>query len=79
MLAVLLVVCGWLLSPGELRGVGSSAAAAVASMSNVLYARGAGYFAPATEKNPLLMTWSLGVEEQFYLVVPLLCFRRFCW
>ncbi len=72
MLAVLLVVCGWLFSPYELRGVGSSAAAAVASVSNILFSRGAGYFAARSEDNPLLMTWSLGVEEQFYLVVPLL-------
>lgn len=37
-----------------------------------------GYFAPTLEVNPLLHTWSLGVEEQYYLLFPvmlLLCYR----
>ncbi|MEZ5270558.1 MAG: hypothetical protein R2789_19120 [Microthrixaceae bacterium] len=33
-----------------------------------------GYFAVATELNPLLHTWSLSVEEQFYFVIPMLLF-----
>jgi hypothetical protein len=32
----------------------------------------ADYFAPAAELTPLLHTWSLGVEEQFYIVLPIL-------
>ena len=40
-------------------------------MPNLALAREAGYFDPATDTNPLLHLWSLGVEEQFYLVWPL--------
>lgn len=40
--------------------------------SNILFWRKSGYFAPAAEENPLLHTWSLAVEEQFYLFFPLL-------
>ena len=35
--------------------------------SNIVMWRQAGYFTPATEYSPLVHTWSLAVEEQFYL------------
>ncbi len=38
----------------------------------VIQATTGGYFDPAVELNPLLHTWSLSVEEQFYLIFPLL-------
>ena len=37
------------------------------------------YFAPRAEFNPYLHTWSLGVEEQFYLIAPLLLFGWGRW
>lgn len=40
--------------------------------SNVLFWKQSGYFAPAAEENPLLHTWSLGVEEQFYIIFPVI-------
>lgn len=40
--------------------------------SNILFWIKTGYFSPAAEENPLLHTWSLAVEEQFYLFFPLL-------
>lgn len=61
-----------LLSPFEAWQLGREAFAATISVSNLLLARFSGYFDASEELNPLLMTWSLGVEEQFYLVVPLL-------
>jgi peptidoglycan/LPS O-acetylase OafA/YrhL len=58
--------------PVELEEYSRSLASAVGSISNVYFASTAGYFdAPAATK-PLLHTWSLGVEEQFYLIAPLL-------
>jgi peptidoglycan/LPS O-acetylase OafA/YrhL len=63
---------GWfLLAPADYKALGMSIASAALSISNLEFWNDAGYFdTPAAEK-PLLHTWSLGVEEQFYLVFPL--------
>lgn len=58
--------------PVELEDYSKSLASAVGSVSNVYFAATAGYFDAPAETKPLLHTWSLGVEEQFYLIVPLL-------
>ncbi len=60
------------LLPTELEDFARSLIAATLSSSNIFFAQQSGYFdAPALAK-PLLHTWSLGVEEQFYLVFPFL-------
>lgn len=43
-------------------------------LSNFFFSRKIGYFDEGSELHPLLHTWSLGVEEQFYLVWPLIIF-----
>jgi peptidoglycan/LPS O-acetylase OafA/YrhL len=58
--------------PVELQDYSRSLAGAVASVSNFYFAQTAGYFEAPAETKPLLHTWSLGVEEQFYFIVPLL-------
>lgn len=58
--------------PDDARSVGSSAAATALFVPNVHLWRGAGYFTEAAEAKPLLHLWSLGVEEQFYLIWPAL-------
>jgi len=50
---------------------------ASAQASNFFFARKAGYFDDGSDLQPLLHTWSLGVEEQFYLAWPLLIFLCF--
>ena len=58
--------------PVEFEDFAKSLASAVASISNVYFAQTAGYFDAPAETKPLLHTWSLGVEEQFYFIAPLL-------
>jgi peptidoglycan/LPS O-acetylase OafA/YrhL len=58
--------------PVELEDYAKSLASAIGSVSNMYFAGSAGYFDAPAETKPLLHTWSLGVEEQFYLVAPLL-------
>jgi len=41
-------------------------------VSNILFWKESGYFSPEAEEKPLLHTWSLAVEEQYYLLFPLL-------
>lgn len=70
------------MAPDELTSFGWSIAAVVLFVSNILFWRESGYFASAAELKPLLHTWSLAVEEQFYLVFPLLLlllWRKRAW
>ncbi len=47
--------------------------------ANLYFYQDAGYFAANTELNPLLHLWSLGVEEQFYIFIPLILAYFFKW
>ena len=73
MLLVVGMLGALLLAPAEQREQSSAAAMAALWLSNVHFAFARlDYFAPGTETNLFLHTWSLGVEEQFYLVWPAL-------
>jgi peptidoglycan/LPS O-acetylase OafA/YrhL len=61
-----------ILLPNELKSYAHSLAAAALSVSNIWFSHQASYFAPAAATQPLLHTWSLGIEEQFYVVFPVL-------
>lgn len=64
-------VFGWFfLLPGEYLTLGQSALGAALFLSNVYFTLTLDYFGPAAEYAPLLHTWSLAVEEQFYLFFP---------
>jgi len=59
--------------PDHFEDLAISAFAAAAFAANIWFAQlSADYFAPEIELEPLLHTWSLAVEEQFYIVFPLL-------
>lgn len=78
MAAVTTVAAYFILLPFEFREYAKSLIASVVYLSNVQFFREAGYFDIASENKILLHTWSLAVEEQFYLFLPvlLLVFRR---
>ena len=61
-----------IMTPDDFVRFARSALGAVASVSNILFFAEAGYWDTASELKPLLHTWSLGAEEQFYLIWPLL-------
>ena len=61
-----------ILSPTDLCDFARSVLANLAFASNVEFWRESGYFDAAAEGKPLLHTWTLAVEEQFYLLLPLI-------
>lgn len=75
-LVVVLAVCyvfGWfVLLPNEFKQLGKHIAAGAGFMQNFILLREVGYFDTAAELKPLLHLWSLAIEEQFYLIFPVL-------
>lgn len=67
---VTLALGAWLFAPQDYFLLGRSARATASFFSNFYFNNQAGYFAPGAETQPLLHTWSLAVEEQFYIVGP---------
>lgn len=70
---VLALATGYLImDPGSLAGLASAAKYSVLSLSNILFWKTQGYFDASSAMQPLLHTWSLSVEWQFYMVWPLI-------
>ncbi|MFB1487937.1 MULTISPECIES: acyltransferase family protein [unclassified Thiocapsa] len=61
-----------ILYPGDARGFARSLIAATLFVSSIFFNRESGYFDQDAELKPLLHTWSLSVEEIFYILYPLL-------
>jgi peptidoglycan/LPS O-acetylase OafA/YrhL len=76
------LIAGWfVLYPDEYRQLGKHVIGGAGFISNFVLWRESGYFDSAAETKPLLHLWSLGIEEQYYIVFPLLAWlawkRRF--
>jgi len=85
-LPALFVVCGLstvlalaLFMPKDLKRFSISLTGVALFWSNFVFARSAGYFAPAAATQPLLHTWSLAVEEQFYILFPWILWLLHAW
>lgn len=77
-LIVVLSACyafGWFaLLPDEFKQLGKHIAAGAGFIHNFILWQEVGYFDTVAEKKPLLHLWSLAIEEQFYLIFPVLIF-----
>ncbi|TFZ50265.1 acyltransferase [Serratia proteamaculans] len=75
-LLVMLLTCSifsfFYLSPLELKDFSLFSGSTILSVPNIMLWHKTNYFSPNAELNPLLMTWSLGVEEQFYIFLPII-------
>jgi len=60
--------------PSEVQDIGKSITSSIFFISNILFYATSSYFDQKMELNPVLHTWSLSVEEQFYLLFPVLVF-----
>lgn len=66
-------ILGWfILLPDEYKQLGKHIASASGFISNFTLWNESGYFDNASSTKPLLHLWSLGIEEQFYIIWPLL-------
>src|SRR5258706_15750012 len=81
-LVVSLLAGWWLLLPADMEHFGKQLTASAAFVSNFYFWFQSGYFSPDARTFPLLYLWSLGVEEQFYIVWTLIIMalqRRANW
>lgn len=78
-MAFTLAAAWFILLPIGYQSLAKSALSTTAFASNIYFWRQTGYFAGASEMLPLLHTWSLAVEEQFYIGFPLLLLLLLRW
>ena len=71
-LCAVLLILGWcMLAPPDYRILGAHTVFSLVFLSNIKFWTEAGYFDAASHEKWLLHTWSLAVEWQFYLLLPL--------
>lgn len=73
MLACIPFAWMWM-TPGQMKDFSQSLVAVSLFSSNILFWLKSGYFDTASEEKPLLHTWSLAVEEQYYVLFPIFLF-----
>lgn len=77
--AATLIAGWWLYLPADFERLGQAVVAQGLVLSNVFHGWKINYFTPSTEAFPLLHTWSLAVEEQFYIVLPVVLMAVHKW
>ena len=70
--AVTAVIAYLIMTPSQLRPLFSSFTSTQVFLQNIYLWQNSGYWDQSLETSPLMHTWSLAVEEQFYLIFPLL-------
>ncbi|MGJ8758480.1 acyltransferase family protein [Acinetobacter sp. HC8-3S] len=71
-LSLIVGIIGWFtLTPQELKDYGKHASTSLGFISNIQYFRESGYFNTDSHEKLLLHTWSLSVEWQFYIILPI--------
>ena len=79
MLAASTLAAWAILTPEDFRQFAKALVAASVFAANLQFARGSDYFDSAEGTRALLHTWTLGVEEQFYILFPLLVLALWRW
>jgi peptidoglycan/LPS O-acetylase OafA/YrhL len=69
-----IAVAFFLSLPLEAKAIGESIISSIFFVSNILFYSQSGYFDRNMETNPILHTWSLSVEEQFYVIFPIIIY-----
>lgn len=75
LLAVIIATCvlaAFIVAPFRLAEIAKSSIAALTFTANIYFWAATDYFATAAKLQPLIHTWTLGIEEQFYILFPLL-------
>lgn len=72
--AVSVILCWFALPPSDLIDFASSILASTFFVSNIFFWQEIGYFDTHSKLKPFLHTWSLGVEFQFYITIPIVLF-----
>lgn len=74
MVACIIPFAYFILIPSDLVNFSWALISIIFLVPNIFFLKNTGYFEAGVEYNPLIHTWTLGVEEQFYLFFPFLIF-----
>jgi peptidoglycan/LPS O-acetylase OafA/YrhL len=67
------IIVGWkFMLPSDFKALGAAVVSQAGCAANIYYRRSINYFSPDSDILPMLHTWSLSVEEQFYLIIPIM-------